>query len=64
MAGVVGGAFNSLQRLSSTLLVSVQTVLDRDKKYIIEEEQNEPENAFYGIYEGFKGFGIEIGKGI
>ena len=64
MSGVVGGAFNSLQRVSSTVLVSIQTVLDRNKKEINEVEENEPGNILSGFLEGLKGFGVEIGKGV
>ena len=60
---VVGGAFNSVQKFSSTLLVSLQTVLDRKKRDIIETEQNEPENIFIGFAQGIIGIGSEIGKG-
>ena len=63
MWGSWGGAFNSLQKISTTLLVSLQTVLDRNKKDILYEEQNEPDNVFIGIYEGIRGFGAEIGNG-
>ena len=63
VVGVMGGAFNSLQKISTTLLVSLQTVLDRNKKDILYEEQNEPDNVFIGIYEGIRGFGAEIGNG-
>ena len=58
MSGVVGGAFNSLQRVSSTVLVSIQTVLDRNKKEINEVEENEPGNILSGFLEGLKGFGV------
>ena len=64
MSGVVGGAFNSLQRFSSTVLVSIQTILDRNKRDISDAEQNEPGNIFSGFYEGIIGFGREIGKGV
>ena len=63
MSGVVGGTFNSVQRFSSTVLVSIQTILDRNKREIAEIEQNEPDNILIGFYQGFIGFGAEIGKG-
>ena len=62
MSGIVGGAFNSLQRFTTTLLVSIQTIIDRDKIDIISEEENEPENILTGIGQGLYGFGAEIGK--
>ena len=63
MSGVVGGAFNSLQRISSTVLVTIQTIMDRNKKDISDAEQNEPSNIASGFYEGIIGLGSEIGKG-
>ena len=62
MSGIVGGAFNSVQRLTTTLLVSIQTIIDRNKRDIIEVEENEPENILTGIGQGLYGFGAEIGK--
>ena len=64
MSGIVGGAFNSVQKFSTTLLVSIQTIIDRDKKEIIAEEENEPENILSGIGQGIYGFGAEIGKSV
>ena len=64
MAGVVGGTFNSIQRFSTTLLVSIQTVMDRDRNDIISEEENEPDNVLDGMYQGVVGIGKEIGKGV
>ena len=34
------------------------------QKEILYEEQNEPKNAFSGIYQGICGFGTEIGRGV
>ena len=62
MSGIIGGTFNSVQRFSTTLLVSIQTIIDRNKKDIMEEEENEPDNILIGIGQGFYGFGSEIGK--
>ena len=64
MGGVVGGTFNSLQRISTTILVSIQTIIDRDRNDIILEEENEPNNVLDGVYQGFIGMGKEIGKGV
>ena len=64
VSGVVGGAFDTLQRISTTLLVSIQTILGRERKDILYEEQNEPDNVLSGIYEGIIGFGYEIKRGI
>ena len=64
VSGVVGGAFDSLQRISTTLLVSIQAIAGRDRKEILYEEQNEPKNALSGIYQGICGFGTEIGRGV
>ena len=63
-SGVVGGAFDSLQRISTTLLVSVQTIAGRERKDILFEEENEPKNALSGLYQGITGFGSEIGRGV
>ena len=64
VSGVVGGAFDSLQRISTTLLVSIQAIAGRDRKEILYEEQNEPKNVFSGLYQGICGFGSEIGRGV
>ncbi len=63
LSGIVGGAFDSLQRITTTLLVSIQAIQGKEKKYILYEEQNEPGNIFSGIYQGVRGFGSEIGHG-
>ena len=64
LSGVVGGAFDSLQRITTTLLVSIQTITGRKREDILYEEQNEPDNALIGIYEGIIGFGSEIKRGV
>ena len=64
LSGVVGGAFDSLQRITTTLLVSIQTITGRKREDILYEEQNEPDNVLIGIYEGIIGFGSEIKRGI
>ena len=64
MTGVVGGAFDSLQRITTTLLVSVQSIAGRERQDILLEDQNEPDNILSGLYEGFTGFGSEIGRGV
>ena len=63
VSGIFGGAFDSLQRITTTLLVSIQAIQGRQSKYIIYEEQNEPGNILSGIYQGFCGFGSELGHG-
>ena len=63
VSGVVGGAFDSLQRITTTLLVTIQAIQGREKQFILYEEQNEPSNALSGIYQGIYGFGSEIGNG-
>ena len=64
VSGVVGGVFDSLQRITTTLLVSVQAIAGRDRKDILYEEQNEPDNVLSGLYMGATGFGSEIGRGV
>ena len=64
VSGVVGGAFDSLQRITTTLLVSIQSIAGRKRQDILYEEQNEPENALSGLYQGICGFGSEIGRGV
>jgi hypothetical protein len=64
LSGVVGGAFDSLQRITTTLLVSIQTITGRKREDILYEEQNEPDNVLIGLYEGILGFGSEIKRGI
>ena len=64
VSGVVGGAFDSLQRITTTLLVSIQTITGRKREDILYEEQNEPDNVLVGFYEGIIGFGSEIKRGI
>ena len=64
VSGVVGGVFDSLQRITTTLLVSVQSIAGRKRQDILYEEQNEPDNFLSGLYQGVCGFGSEIGRGV
>ena len=61
--GIVGGVFNSVQRISGTLYAATQSLTGYDRESISIEHENEPTNIISGFAEGFKGFGREIGKG-
>ena len=63
VSGVVGGVFDSLQRITTTLLISIQSIAGVKRDDILYEERNEPDNFLSGLYKGFRGFGYEIGRG-
>ena len=62
--GIVGGIFDFIQRIAGTLYAATQSLTGHDRESMSIEDENEPSNIISGFYEGFVGFGKEIGKGI
>lgn len=61
ISGIVGGAFDVIGSITSSLYATTQSMMYSDKSNIIYNE-DEPTDIFQGIFYGFIGAGKEIGK--
>ena len=62
--GVVGGAMDSVGKITGTLYTTVHGIIGKKEKFLMENEDDEPENLITGATKGIEGGYQELKEGV